>query len=52
MNFCFFAQTENNQLKLKNTKLAGQLGDGREQMTILDVENSKVNNRCEVKNNT
>ncbi|XP_023337883.1 protein Daple [Eurytemora carolleeae] len=41
-------KTENNQLKLKNTKLAGQLGDGREQMTILDVENSKVNNRCEV----
>merc|ERR1711951_175518 len=32
-------KTENNQLKLKSTELTGQLGDTREQLTILDVEN-------------
>merc|ERR1712200_217825 len=41
-------KTENNQLKLKNTEMAGHIGDTREQITIFDVENSKVTNRCEV----
>jgi len=41
-------KTENNNLKLKHTELQGKLGDAREQTTILDVENTKVANRCEV----
>jgi len=41
-------KTENNNLKLRHTELQGKLGDAREQMTILDVENTKVANRCEV----
>merc|ERR1719318_1565636 len=41
-------KTENNQLKLRHTELQGKLGDAREQITILDVENTKVTNRCEV----
>ena len=28
--------------------MAGQLGDVKEQLTLLDVENSKITNRCEV----
>jgi len=41
-------KTENNQLKLRHTDLQGKLGDSREQITILDVENTKITNRCEV----
>merc|ERR1719434_429478 len=41
-------KTENNQLKLRHTELQGKLGDAREQCTALDVENTKVTNRCEV----
>merc|ERR1719318_722825 len=41
-------KTENNQLKLRHTELQGKLGDAREQITILDVENTKITNRCEV----
>ena len=41
-------KTENNQLKLRHTELQGKLVDTREQCTALDVENTKVNNRCEV----
>merc|ERR1719434_50518 len=41
-------KTENNQLKLRHTELQGKLGDAREQCTALDVENTKITNRCEV----
>jgi len=41
-------KTENNQLKLRHTDLQGKVGDAREQITILDVENTKITNRCEV----
>ena len=43
-------KTENNQLKLRHTDLQGKVGDEREQITILDVENTKISNRCEVLN--
>merc|ERR1711874_88491 len=33
---------------LRHTELQGKLGDAREQCTALDVENTKVTNRCEV----
>ena len=41
-------KTENNQLKLRHTELQGNVGEVREQMTLLDVENTKITNRCEV----
>merc|ERR1711902_183373 len=37
-----------NQLKLRHTDLQGRVGDAREQITLLDVENTKITNRCEV----
>merc|ERR1719225_1740161 len=41
-------KTENNQMKLRHTEMQGWLADGKEQMTLLDVENTKITNRCEV----
>merc|ERR1712218_343064 len=41
-------KTSYNQQKLQQTELKGELGDVKEQMTALDVENTKENNRCEV----
>merc|ERR1719471_1769300 len=41
-------KTENNQMKLRHTEMQGWLADGKEQITILDVENTKITNRCEV----
>ena len=41
-------KTENNQLKLRHTDLQGKVGDAREQISKLDVENTKITNSCEV----
>ena len=41
-------KTEDTQLKLRHIDLQGKVGDAREQITILDVENTKITNRCEV----
>merc|ERR1719154_302129 len=35
-------------MKLRTTEMQGWLADGKEQMTLLDVENTKITNRCEV----
>ena len=37
-----------NQQKLQQTELKGELGDVKDQMTIIDVEHTKALNRCEV----
>ena len=41
-------KTSYNQQKLQQTELKGELGDAKEQMTIIDVEHTKALNRCEV----
>ena len=41
-------KTSYNQQKLQQTELKGELGDVKEQMTIIDVEHTKALNRCEV----
>merc|ERR1711936_1377029 len=37
-------KTENNQMKLRHTEMQGWLADGKEQVTLLDVENTKITN--------
>ena len=41
-------KTENNQLKLRHTDLQGKVGDAREQISKLEMENTKITNSCEV----
>ena len=41
-------KTTFNQLRLQHTETKGQLHEAREQMALMDVENSKAANRCEV----
>ena len=41
-------KTSYNQQKLQQTELKGELGDVKDQMTIIDVEHTKALNRCEV----
>ena len=41
-------KTSYNQLKLQQTELKGDLGDARDQMSMIDVEHTKALNRCEV----
>ena len=41
-------KTTFNQLRLTNTETKGQLQEAREQLALMDVENSKAANRCEV----
>ncbi|XP_071537129.1 uncharacterized protein Girdin isoform X2 [Panulirus ornatus] len=41
-------KTENNTLKLRLTELRGELNDTRDQMAALDVEVSKLTNKCQV----
>ncbi|XP_047737641.1 girdin [Hyalella azteca] len=39
---------ENNSLKLRLTELGGELNDAKDHMTALDVEVSKLTNKCQV----
>ncbi|KAG7164113.1 Girdin-like 1 [Homarus americanus] len=41
-------KTENNTVKLRLTELRGELNDARDQMAALDVEVSKLTNKCQV----
>ena len=41
-------KTENNTLKLKQTEVSGQMCDNRDHINSLEVEISKLSNRCEV----
>ncbi|XP_050690799.1 girdin-like, partial [Eriocheir sinensis] len=41
-------KTENNTVKLKLTELNGELNEARDQMAALDVEVSKLTNKCQV----
>lgn len=41
-------KTENNTLKLKQTETNGQICDNRDHINGLEVELSKLSNRCEV----
>ncbi|XP_037079352.1 girdin-like [Pollicipes pollicipes] len=41
-------KTENNTLKLKQTEVRGQMCDNRDHINGLEVEISKLSNRCEV----
>ncbi|XP_068240760.1 girdin isoform X2 [Palaemon carinicauda] len=41
-------KTENNTVKLRLTELDGELNDTRDQMAALDVEVSKLTNKCQV----
>lgn len=42
-------KTENNTVKLKLTELNGELNEARDQMAALDVEVSKLTNKCQVR---
>ncbi|KAK3851153.1 hypothetical protein Pcinc_042174 [Petrolisthes cinctipes] len=41
-------KTENNTVKLRLTELNGELNDTRDQMGVLDVEVSKLTNKCQL----
>ncbi|KAK8405973.1 hypothetical protein O3P69_006998 [Scylla paramamosain] len=41
-------KTENNTVKLRLTELSGELNEARDQMAALDVEVSKLTNKCQV----
>lgn len=43
-------RTENSRLKLQNTELNGELSNKVEQITNLEIEYTKMNQRCEVSN--
>ena len=42
-------KSENNALKLKQTEVSGQMCDNRDHINGLEVEISKLSNRCEVR---
>uniref|UniRef100_A0A182VWT8 HOOK N-terminal domain-containing protein n=1 Tax=Anopheles minimus TaxID=112268 RepID=A0A182VWT8_9DIPT len=41
-------RTENSRLKLRNTELSGELTNKKEQISNLEIEYTKINQRCEM----
>lgn len=41
-------RSENGSLKLRQTEMRGELAKSNDQSTLLEIEVSKLNNRCEV----